>query len=243
MNLTQQKEMMKKILICTSEEIKRIQQAKNEPFCLVRPLREQPPKGYEFMEINYAYINNDVSRVFRTRNIYSFADCYKNITDRDNLVVFRKTGEEIRIYWARKLPFAKGNKLVVKETYRLINIYGEWYIVYRDGYRKHLSPPPFFENFEYLCDKWRSGATMPQWASRYTLTVVGEPVVKRVQEITDDKLIKLGVKPYRGTFSESMDAIPTLLYKFANQWDSRYGKRYLWKANPFVELFQVERSE
>jgi len=135
-------------IICTSEEITCIQKVKNEPFCLVRPIK-QPSEGYKFNGID------------------------------NEMVLFTKTGIE----WSQaptvgiKLPFAKGQRLRVKETWAHTPT---GYVYKADGVDK------------WPCGaiiKWNPPTMMPK--SRYILKVVGEPVVKRVQKLTMKEIVQL----------------------------------------------------
>jgi len=69
--------------------------------------------------------------------------------------------------------------------------------------------------------RWRSPATMPAWASRITLEVVGVGCV-RVQELCI------------GKWFESMAK---------ETWDAKYSTRYPWDANPWVWGVEVRRVE
>lgn len=142
------------------------------------------------------------------------------LTIRNRKLIFANAShtEQVNI----KLPFTPDQELVVKE------IWGAWpYMgggVQRDSLRYKADGD--YQN-EHNAWRWRSPVTMPKWASRYTVTVKGEPIVKRVQKLTCNELIQLGfpIKNDCGDVSGlSEKQIESLtLGSFIQRWNSLHG--------------------
>ena len=92
------------------------------------------------------------------------------------------------------------------------------------------------EGFDRSAPCWRSPATMPAWASRITLEVVGVRCV-RCGDITEEDAAKTGIerhtiegqvyfKNYRSG-CWTLDSTGSL----RTHWSSRYGKRYPWESS------------
>lgn len=95
---------------------------------------------------------------------------------------------------------------------------------------------------------WKAATTMPRWASRITLEVVGVRCV-RLQSLTEEDAAKTGIerrtiegqvyfKNYRSGcwILDSTGSLRT-------SWSSHYGKRYPWESNPFAWAVGVKRVE
>jgi len=107
------------------------------------------------------------------------------------------------------------------------------------GYGPYYQADPVHENAGL---RWRSPATMPAWASRITLENCGVRVM-RLAEITEEDARATGV-----TGDCPIGHIPSyqkgpFAYHFAQEWESRYGKRYPWESSPWVWAAKVKRVE
>lgn len=103
---------------------------------------------------------------------------------------------------------------------------------------------------------WMSPATMPAWASRITLEVVGVRCV-RVQELTEEDAMACGSYLGRCPCAEMNRKPQTPLEskfrqtwchvhgeEFRSFWNAKYAKRGLgWETNPFVWAVEVRRVE
>ena len=158
-------------IIHTPNELDLLQQDK---LVVVRPLKEQPPEGYEPL---FGVVKDDGTMTFKDIQIHR---------------------PPINV----AIPFTPGQKLVVKETWRIANV-----IMSKDGHVKVLidyvsggekiwkqtesrNLEGWMNNGYYRWYIKYSPVTMPQWASRFTV-VAGEPVVKRVQELTFNEILRI----------------------------------------------------
>ena len=89
--------------------------------------------------------------------------------------------------------------------------------------------------------KWKPSIFMPKVAARLFLKVTGVRV-ERLQEISVDDIEAEGA--YRVMDIQS-DTDDTRLNKgnFADLWDSINGKKYPWASNPWVWVYEFERTE
>lgn len=114
-----------------------------------------------------------------------------------------------------------GDKLVCKETWAQLRVQG---LVYREGYVSDLPEAP-------MRPKWRSPATMPAWASRITLEVVGVRCV-RCADLSYADALKCGFP----------DGTPGALVKLERFWTAKYGTRYPWETS-WAWAVAVRRGE
>ena len=140
-----------------------------------------------------------------------------------------------------------GDRLVCKEPHYIQGTHGQHRA---DGLRwgswsglpTTISPDGkqivyYKEGFDRSAPCWRSHATMPAWASRITLEVVGVRCV-RCGDITYEDAEKAGVADVLlGTHGMS----PLTMLRDA--WNRRYGKRYPWESNPWCWCVEVKGVE
>lgn len=118
------------------------------------------------------------------------------------------------------------------------------------GYGPYYQADPVHENAGL---RWRSPATMPAWASRITLEVVGVRCM-RVQDLTDADALVCGFDTMNGnalnegwggndedSYSQHGWDDPRMV--LADFWISRYGRRYPWESNPWAWAAKVKRVE
>lgn len=96
---------------------------------------------------------------------------------------------------------------------------------------------------------WRTPATMPAWASRITMEVVGVRCV-RLESLTNMDAINTGIPEYlnqfkRRPYTEYEDDLwrnSTTLENMRRFWESKYGIRYPW-ATSWAWAVEVRRVE
>lgn len=96
---------------------------------------------------------------------------------------------------------------------------------------------------------WRSPATMPAWASRITMEVVGVRCV-RLESLTNMDAINTGIPEYlnqfkRRPYTEYEDDLwrnSTTLENMRRFWESKYGTRYPWGTS-WAWAVEVRRME
>lgn len=133
-----------------------------------------------------------------------------------------------RLVYAKKLPFAPGERLWVRESHfidkdRTLGIVNDQGVAYRADWSSGVAL------------RWRSPVTMPRWASRFTLTVTGV-AVKRLQEVTEEARDA----GFRGNASGPWGC-EGLMQDFEEQWATDHGPG-AWDANPFCLFAQVEEK-
>ena len=132
-----------------------------------------------------------------------------------------------------------GDRLVCKET---------WCNTWPFTKEKCPDGPCYKETDEGECgayrtgQRWRSPATMPAWASRITLDVVGVRCV-RVKELTEDDARACGFS-WTGEPGQYGDGCQSPFSNFEDAWNARYAKRgYAWDSNPWAWAVEVRRVE
>lgn len=163
-----------------------------------------------------------------------------------------------------KPKYNVGDILYVRETW------GNWnyddpdcdacYYQYRADYPNGAKTYEWGELDEFgeviICDlpKWHPSIHMPKEATRIFLRVTNVRV-ERLQDITDEQVIKEGLSPFddrcadenwKPTYSDpNSGGEPQLQQGFEILWDSTIKKsdldRYGWNANPFVWVYEFER--
>ncbi|EHJ49568.1 hypothetical protein DFW101_3572 [Solidesulfovibrio carbinoliphilus subsp. oakridgensis] len=139
--------------------------------------------------------------------------------------------EEIRI---KKCPFGvPGDRLCCKETW------GHTGQVWKAKDAASATDGQVVYQVSHDVDgpdfRWWSPATMPAWASRITLDVVGVRVM-RAQELTEEDAKAAGIVNV-----DERKWVTNVLH-FKRLWDSHYAKRGLgWDANPWAWAVAVRR--
>lgn len=135
-----------------------------------------------------------------------------------------------------------GDRLRCRETWDFIPwTFESVMILYGvDAISRELPSPKGWHPTLYGYQRWRSPATMPAWASRITLEVVGVRCV-RVQEITEGDIYNIGAEwNLKHAHTDGID----VLGGFIRWWNQYYVKRGLsWGSNPFVWAVEVRRVE
>lgn len=157
-----------------------------------------------------------------------------------------------RILYVRP-PYKTGDILYVRETWRLLNPYGDYQNDTRQAdleYKadRHVEGVPIPREWEkYLGNKWHPSIHMPKEAARIWLKVTAV-WVERLREITDEQAKEEGANWKNGKnvgWEEKMRR--TSIDRFAELWDSTIKKsdidRYGWEANPWVWVIAFERCE
>mgnify|MGYP000216813951 CR=1 FL=1 len=157
----------------------------------------------------------------------------------------------------RKLPYAPGDEVWVREAFYLTNNGHEEFAVYcedQEMVTKHLERRPYFEwmtpGMVSHHFKARSPVTMPRWASRITL-LVKSVRVERVQDISEADAIAEGCRPFFdhenpvNIPSPNGGSIPMADLRlpvddFHKRWIDRHGAAS-WDANDWVEVVEFER--
>lgn len=160
----------------------------------------------------------------------------------------------------RRLPYAPGDRLWVREAFSLHNAHGQqradgkrwgpW-----SGLPTRVSPDGkeivyYREGFD-RCDpgRWRPSIHMPRWASRLTLHVTAVRV-QRLQDISEEDARAEGILYVPGHGDIAPADLAEGYANFVNSkmgfeilWDDIYGAG-AWDANPWVAAitFTVERA-
>lgn len=131
-----------------------------------------------------------------------------------------------RGYWANgKLlnrlidyPYPVGSEVWIGEAWAKI---GEYCLYKADGITDNL---------------WRSPATMPKWASRYT-GIVKEAGVQQVQNISQKSMIAYGVSLDKAVrmcpILSDQEVTEDIYSQFITSWNS-HNPKYPWESNPWV---------
>ena len=161
--------------------------------------------------------------------------------------------------WGARCPYRPGEVVYVKETWADVNSEnGPGFAYKADHHLKFCiddAYPVEYERypncaFTMWCGdlwrgepghKWRSARYMPEFAARLFLLVKAVRAEK-LQDITGDDLWAEG-------FGASPEYMTPYIYgvaktEFKHQWDSLNAKRgYSWESNPWVWVYQFERTE
>jgi len=146
---------------------------------------------------------------------------------------------------SQKVPYAKGDRLYVRETWN-----GQQYAVEDEG-PAYTGTQPYAADFKGTpVLKWKPSIHMPRWASRLTL-LVDDVRIERLQAISRADAIAEGLslassqieefwrwpKPYH----ENLWLSPPAAYR--HLWNELHGPD-AWDANPWVVAltFRVERG-
>ena len=101
-----------------------------------------------------------------------------------------------------------------------------------------------FEGIETEFEEWQPAPTMPQWASRLTLTHTGTEV-KRVQDLTDEECILVGIDDDCDSDytpdpnDESVEGCCFYHWGLKKLWQSQHPD-YPWAENPWVFIGKFE---
>lgn len=137
-----------------------------------------------------------------------------------------------------KCPYGGiGDRLWVRETWRVIANEERYGIVFKDGGIKFFEGQTTYK----IEDKWRPSIFMPRWASRITLEITGLRV-ERVKTITDADCEAEGVRPsVDGNGYDWRHNENGWHRTFRQLWDSLNAKRgYGWDTNPFVWVIEFK---
>ena len=136
-----------------------------------------------------------------------------------------------------KEPYQIDDILWVRETW---NFSPNWYLCYRAD-----DIPE--DNHGYIGDiTWRPSIYMPKEVARLFLKVTNVRA-ERLQDITPHDAWREGCRignsfPWEEHIPELQQQCRDIVFK--NLWDSVYAKRgYGWETNPFVWVYEFERSE
>lgn len=139
-------------------------------------------------------------------------------------------------------PFgAPGDRLVCKETWQRASAMGvcnkaDDFIIYR-------STDMDWESTEGWT--WKSSTQLPAWASRLTMELISV-CVKRVQDVTEEEAMAMGVPEIHNSFLESMQSSLYNVYRrnLAVIWDHDHPEApFRWMDNPWVWLATVKKVE
>lgn len=154
-------------------------------------------------------------------------------------------------------PYAVGERLWVKETWRLTGGGTWWGVGYKadqqaapktkvaqcDNYgRKHVTREQWQSVFNDRCCNWRPLSHMPRWASRLTIEIT-DVRVERVQDISEADAqaegCGLGCVVKSEQFGRYMSAGQ---YSFASRWNKLNAKRgFGWDKNPWGWAYTFTR--
>lgn len=130
------------------------------------------------------------------------------------------------------VPYAPGDRLYVRETWKPHSIYSEM--------QPKLIPESriFYkadDTYAPSNTRWRPGIHMPRWASRITLHVT-DVRVQRLQEISEEDARAEGaLLPWTGSPGTTCDDTRSARSEFEALWNSLNGPRgFGWDANPWV---------
>lgn len=173
-----------------------------------------------------------------------------------------KSRHKVLGYVEPKAPYQKGDILYVRETWNECcrnTIHSP--IVHSHYCFKASADSPLYGCIDNECGqicKWRPSIHMTKKAARIWLKVTGVRV-ERLQDITEDHVVKEGVKAphYRGYLSELYSVWCEKLkkyvenenpfYVFSQLWDSTIKKSdidlYGWDVNPWVWVIEFERCD
>lgn len=146
-------------------------------------------------------------------------------------------------YEERSPQYQIGDILWVRETWAE---FGSGFIYKADSFQKH----------EDIGVKWRPSIHMPKKAARIFLEITNIRC-ERLQDISEEDAIAEGIKRYKFKdkwgyyFYESehvkdirddsyLDVAKTSFYSL---WQSINGKKYPWKKNPFVWVYEFKKVE
>lgn len=133
----------------------------------------------------------------------------------------------------KRLPYAPGDVLWVRETWWHFDPHGVLYTDAKPTYRADGEI-----DFE-KGDRWRSPRFMPRWASRITLRVTAVKV-ERLQDISEEDAWAEGA----GAEIEYCESMPvgygSCIPAFRSIWTEIHGPGS-WDANPWVSAYSFER--
>lgn len=107
---------------------------------------------------------------------------------------------------------------------------GEVGVAYRAGGGSYACPD----------ESWKSGSSMPRWASRITLRNMGVGV-EQMGHISAKDARLCGLSWEAGQFMR--DGLPSCAYAAREQWERDYGRRYPWDSNPWVWVIDFAKVE
>jgi len=137
-----------------------------------------------------------------------------------------------------RCPFGQvGDRLWVKETFRLFNAWEECCCYDMCQCARNNGKPVYYADTPDDEYKWKPSIHMPRWASRITLEIT-DIRVERVRDISATEAANEGVSSNNiGEYTCYIDTFRTL-------WDSIYAKHGLgWDDNPQVWVIEFRRIE
>ena len=150
-------------------------------------------------------------------------------------------GTKVKCPYGRGIH-AKGDRLWVKEQYRLVNDigYSEWdtfnYVEYRAEPSYVALSKPFGIKKELFRPGWKSSRFMRREYSRILLEIT-DVQPEKLQDISDEDIVREGVP--NGSYAHG--------YRrgvYQELWDRLNAKRgYLWSSNPWVWAIEFKRVE
>ena len=157
--------------------------------------------------------------------------------------LFRLLTEGFKLLLPPYCPYGQpGDRLWVKETWRLLDVFEDWWYggydadIYR-GKIPSQRPNPKNLAVEYLADTgedgpWRPSLHMPRWASRIMLEIT-KIRVERIQEISNVDVKAEGFAPWGDKY-----------LGFADLWDPIYARKgFGWETNCWVWVIEFRRLE
>lgn len=149
-------------------------------------------------------------------------------------------GEQI-MYPRIRCPYGyPGDRLCLRETYRLNTTLAGIRVTYRADGAERLVEPPSSYSLVPDDNHWRNPRFMFRWASRLTLKVT-EVRVERVQDISEADAAAEGVEPEGNHDYARWPKNHRIAY--AKLWDTINGTSHPWSSNPWVWVVGFKRVQ
>ena len=185
------------------------------------------------MEIEGTWPKDDLRRAFTDKPILFSSPMVRAIQDGRKTQTRRVVKPPPREWFGKewieakyKCPYPVGTRLWVRETFH----HGtKDDIIYKaDGDSGYL--------------KWTPSIFMPRWASRINLEVTATRA-ERLQEISEEDAKAEGCLLYYDAPNRVDRRHPKYSENFHTFWDSINGKKYPWRANPWVWRYEFRRED
>ena len=139
----------------------------------------------------------------------------------------------------------KGDRIWVKETYRLFDSFNDCgHYENCDCYKDNGKPMYREDDPDPSPEKWKPSIFMKRCYSRITLEMIEDAKEEKLQDITEEGAIREGSQLscvylpkscQQGTWTERQ--------QFSKIWDSINGKENPWLSNPLVWVIKFRRIE
>jgi len=189
--------------------------------------------------------------IFNTENVKAILDGRKTQTRRivkpqpELTITDEQYKDNMRLLLyggGRFCPYGEiGDRLWVRENWRVITDDNRYAIVFKDGGMKFFDGQTTYKIEDY----WKPSFFLPKWASRITLEITGVRV-ERLQEITtwDMEAEGLPYKIERKNEAEEICESEVAQEWFRCLWDSLNAKRgYGWEVNSWVWVIEFKKVE